>query len=166
MCAVWEAGVEITTSDGAAAAAASGGGTPLSSTSSVPVGATATTSDAAYIQVNGGDKLTMGQLGIPPLMSDSGSFSRDLRTKVGDTVSVSTAVAVASAAPVGGDATASASGRITLRFGRCAPPTPIPPTSTTAVPTLSEWAIVVTGIMLATAGYFGTRRRSRDQNRR
>ncbi|MGB5832119.1 MAG: IPTL-CTERM sorting domain-containing protein [Thiohalocapsa sp.] len=162
ICAQWDGSVAANTTADGVAAAASGGGTPSASASNAPIAASASTTDPAFVQINAGAMLPMGELSIetPPDASNTESFRLDLPTSVGDIVTTSVAVAVAAAVPVGGDAAAAASGLITLSFGPCSEPPAIPPAW--AIPTLSQWAIVLLGMLLAAVGYLGVRRQSRD----
>ena len=97
-----------------------------------------------------------------PERSRTISIEKTLTAQLGDlvTVDLSTAAAVARV-PAGSTGRAEATSQFTLRIGPCSelpPPTP--------VPTLSQWAVITTSILLAAIGYFGMRRKQSGENPR
>jgi hypothetical protein len=160
LCATWLGAVSAVADAGAAAAAASGGGEPDASFRAGPYEATASTSTAAFVSIDGAPPLPMGEQlsvdGAQPGVDETGEFSRTLYTEIGQSVFLSVAAACAAAAPGGSTAAASASSQITLRLGPCEPLPPV-----TQVPTMSQWSLIVTALLLAALGYLGLRQRQK-----
>ena len=160
LCVIWTGQVQIQADDGAQVQAAAGGG---------PVTADANTGEAttekSFVLLNN-DPSTRVEFG--KVTSSSGdptsqplqpvTIEKPLTAQIGDTVTVdlSTAAAVAPLQD-GSTGLATASSQFTLRIGPCAEP----PTS---VPTLSEWGIIITTLLLATTGYFHAQRRRSSRN--
>ena len=160
VCATWEGAVRARADVGAAAAAASGGGTAAADARVRPdYTASASTSSEAFISIGGETPIPMGRQlsvdGTPSVAAeDNAKISQTLTTKVGDDIFVSVAAACAAAAPQGIIATTSASSQITLQMGSCEPPPPV-----TQVPTMSQWSLILTALLLAGLGYVGLRHR-------
>jgi hypothetical protein len=166
ICATWRGIASARAAEGAAAAAASGGEEAFAEATDRPYTASASTASVAFVSIvpfdsiNSGERIPLGRQleldGTASGANDSAEFSQTLSTKVGDRILVSVAAACAAAAPGGSTATASASSEITLRLGTCEPTRPITP-----VPTLSQWSLLLTALLLSGLGYVGLRRQQK-----
>lgn len=158
-CAVWTGQVGAAADEGAAAEAATGGGSAEMQVSTLPILASATVEDAAYIEIVGGTKYSFGPLtaSAPPNASSSDQMTAQIDAVIGDTLVISLSSAAAVATPFEGSASGSTLIELNFNVGPCGQPTSVPTTPWSGIVVLLAGLLALGGVLL--------RRRSSDTGR-